>query len=246
MKNLFFVWALIFLNVTMLNAQNNNIEFEKLETKLKWPDYRENDSTRIFSLSPVHSRVKTVKGLALGVGHFENQKIECQTVSGLNIEASPISVLLVTFALNVPFEAVVAGIDGDYVSGAAFLEEEAKTYIKINGLNLSSGGFMGGSEMKGLNVCVFSGMNKMSGFSVSGAVQGIYKFDGVCIAGLANLSEYGRGIQIGFSNVSRNHKGLQVGLFNHSKNLRGLQFGLWNTNGKRALPFINWQLKKQA
>jgi hypothetical protein len=45
------------------------------------------------------------------------------------------------------------------------------------------------------------------------------------------------------SNVSRNHNGVQIGLFNHSKNLRGIQFGLWNTNGKRKLPFMNWQFK---
>lgn len=247
MKNVFYALTLVSLSVSNLSAQDNNtIEFEKLDAKLKWPEHRENDSTRIFSLSPIHSRVKTVSGLALGVGHFESHKIDCQTVNGLNLEASPISLLLATFAINVPFEAVVSGIDGDYLTGAAFLEEETKPYIKVNGLNLSSGGFMGGAEMSGLNICVFTGINIMSGVSISGAVQGVHDFKGVCIAGLANLTENGNGMQIGVSNVSRNHKGVQLGLFNHSRNLRGFQFGLWNTNGKRKLPLVNWQFKKQA
>lgn len=202
-----------------------------------------NDSIKIFSLTPMSKRVEKVNGFALGFGHFENKNVDCQTINGLNIEASPISLLLISFGINVPFEGIFVGINDNIISNTAFFDDDTKTYIKINGLNISSGGFVGGAEMNGLNICIVSGMNKMNGLSLNGAILNTKEFNGVSISGIANLTNYGNGLQMGLSNVSRNHNGIQVGLFNHSKNLRGLQFGLWNTNGKRKLPLVNWQFK---
>ena len=202
-----------------------------------------NDSIKIFSLSPISKKVKEVNGFALGVGHYKNQNIKLQSVNGLNIEASPLSVYLFTFGINVPFESIFVGINDNAISNTAFFDDEEKTYIKINGLNISSGGFMGGAEMRGINISIFSAMNKMNGFSVGGILSS-KSFNGLSISGLANLSDSGNGVQIGTSNVSRQHKGIQIGLFNNSKSLRGVQFGLWNTNGKRKLPLLNWQFKE--
>ncbi|MEN2414129.1 LA_2272 family surface repeat-containing protein [Flavobacterium mesophilum] len=201
-----------------------------------------NDSIKIFSLSPISKRVNKVNGFVLGVGHYENQNIKLQTVNGLNVEASPLSLVLFTYCINVPFESIFVGINDNAISNVAFFDDLRKTYIKINGVNLSSGGFMGGAEFRGINVSIISAMNKMNGFSVGGILN-TKSFAGVSISGLANLSDFGSGIQIGVSNVSRRHNGVQIGLFNNSKNLRGMQFGLWNTNGKRRLPFVNWQFK---
>lgn len=203
-----------------------------------------NDSIKIVALSPISRRVKLVNGMALGVGYFENQRIKFQKVNGLNLEASPLSVALVTTSLNVPFESIFVGINDNSVSNSAFLYDVTPTYIEINGLNISTGGFMGGAQMNGLNVCVFSGMNTMNGMSITGVVLATHTFNGLCLAGIANMTDKGNGVQIALSNVSRTHHGIQIGLFNNSKNLRGLQLGLWNTNGKRKLPFINWQFKK--
>lgn len=202
-----------------------------------------NDSIKIFSLSPISKRVNKVNGFALGAGHFENQNIQLQVINGLNIEASPISLALISFSINVPFESLFVGINDNVISNVAFFDDNIKSYIKVNGLNVSSGGFMGGAEVRGINVSIFSGMNRMNGFSVGGILN-TKTFNGVSISGLANLSDFGNGVQIGISNVSRRHNGLQIGLFNNSKELRGVQFGLWNTNGKRKLPFFNWQFKK--
>ncbi|CAD0003640.1 LA_2272 family surface repeat-containing protein [Flavobacterium chungangense] len=202
-----------------------------------------NDSVKIFSLSPISKRVNKVNGFALGAGHFENQNIRLQVINGLNIEASPISLALISFSINVPFESLFVGINDNVISNVAFFDDNIKSYIKVNGLNVSSGGFMGGAEVRGINISIFSGMNKMNGFSVGGILN-TKSFAGVSISGLANLSDFGNGVQIGISNVSRKHNGIQLGLFNNSKELRGVQFGLWNTNGKRKLPFFNWQFKK--
>ncbi|UUF15976.1 MULTISPECIES: LA_2272 family surface repeat-containing protein [Flavobacterium] len=202
-----------------------------------------NDSIKIFSLSPISRRVNKVNGFALGVGHYENEKIKLQTINGLNIEASPLSVALFTISINVPFESFLVGINDNVISNVAFFDDHKDTYIKVNGLNISSGGFTGGAELRGINISIISGMNKMNGFSVGGILN-TKSFSGVSISGLANISDSGNGIQIGSSNVSRRHNGIQIGLFNNSKDLRGMQFGFWNTNGKRKLPFFNWQFKK--
>ena len=228
--------------------QNNSFKTESENSSLdyfKWKsdhNFR-NDSIKIFSLSPISRRVNKVNGFALGAGHFENQNITLQVINGLNIEVSPISLALLSVSINVPFESLFVGINDNAISNVAFFDDKIKTYIKINGLNVSSGGFMGGAEVRGINISIFSGMNKMNGFSVGGILN-TKSFSGVSISGLANLSDNGNGVQVGISNVSRRHNGIQIGLFNNSKELRGVQFGLWNTNGRRKLPFFNWQFKK--
>ncbi|SEN49394.1 hypothetical protein SAMN05444671_1688 [Flavobacterium sp. CF108] len=229
-------------------SENPSVEFDGKDIDLHYFRWKSNnnlrnDSIKIFSLSPISRRVNKVNGFALGVGHYENEKIKLQTINGLNVEASPLSVALFTISINVPFESFLVGINDNVISNVAFFDDQTSTYIKINGLNISSGGFMGGAELRGINISIISGMNKMNGFSVGGILN-TKSFSGVSISGLANISDSGNGIQIGPSNVSRRHNGIQIGLFNNSKELRGMQFGLWNTNGKRKLPFFNWQFKK--
>lgn len=244
-----------FLNLNAQDYQKDSIPVygdltplftdEKIVKIFKTNPYNDqkNDSVKIFSLSPIHRKLKRVDGFALGFGHYENSKIKQQKVNGLNVEASPLGLVLISFGINIPFEGLVVGINDKYIDSANFLDEEFQTYIKINGVNISSGGFMGGAEFNGLNISVLSGLNKLNGLSLNASVIGAKEFNGITISGIANVFEYGNGLQLAVSNVSRNHNGMQIGLFNHSKNLRGLQFGLWNTNGKRKLPFVNWQFK---
>ena len=201
------------------------------------------DSTRYFSFSPISRRVGAVNGLVLGVGHFENHRIACQKVNGLNLEITPMAAIVNVVAFNLPIELLVAGIyEGP--NAKLFFDSPDRTYIRVDGVNLSTGGFMGGAQCRGVNMSVLTFMNEMKGVSFSLEAFGAITFSGVSISGLGNTCEYGKGVQIAVSNLSRNHKGVQIGLFNNSKNLRGMQFGLWNTNGKRKLPFINWQFKE--
>lgn len=252
MKKLFLL--LVFFACQTVEAQDTLLKKPNMENRLfnedfahyfKWKaeGVKRNDSIKIFSLSPISRRVNRVNGFALGVGHYENQRITFQKINGLNIEASPLSLVLISFGLNIPFEGLFVGINDNLLSNTAFIDDETKTYIQINGVNISSGGFMGGAKMNGFNISVLTAMNEMNGLSLNATVIGTKKFNGVSLAGIANISDYGNGIQIAPSNVCRNLRGIQIGLFNHSKNLRGLQLGLWNTNGKRKLPFINWQSK---
>lgn len=198
---------------------------------------------RVFSFSPMTPKLGTVNGFVLGVGHYDGPRIKMQHINGFNLEASPISLALISFGLNIPFDGLVVGINDGTLKNSITNSAEPAILI-IKGLNISSGGFMSGAEVYGVNISVLTYINKMSGLSVNGSVIGTNKFNGVCISGIANVSEYGNGLQVAVSNVSRNHNGIQIGLFNYSKDLRGIQFGLWNTNGKRKLPFINWQFRK--
>lgn len=198
---------------------------------------------RNFSFSPMSPKLGLVNGFVFGVGHFDGPKIKMQQINGLNLEASPLCLALVSFGLNIPFEGLVVGINDKTLHRTSFKGTSEPTILVINGLNISTGGFMAGAEVNGINISVLTAINNMNGLSVNASVIGTETFNGVCIAGIANISENGNGLQIAISNVSRTHNGVQIGLFNYSKKLRGVQIGLWNTNGKRKLPFINWQLK---
>ncbi|MPT36224.1 MAG: hypothetical protein E2604_14340 [Flavobacterium sp.] len=206
------------------------------------------DSVRLFSLSPIHRRVKKVNGLTLGVGHYRNSRIKLQEVNGLNIEASPMAVALVTFGLGITIEGFFVAARKDpfesFSLSRTFLKRDDDSLkTRINGLNISSGGFLAGAEVNGLNICVVTSLNKMNGVSVTGAILSAGKMNGISVCGIANIAETGNGLQLAISNVARDYRGLQIGLFNNAKNLRGVQFGLWNTNGKRRLPLVNWQFK---
>ncbi|WP_298892519.1 hypothetical protein [uncultured Psychroserpens sp.] len=58
----------------------------------------------------------------------------------------------------------------------------------------------------------------------------------------AHYNVNGLGLAV-FGNIDAQVNGIQIGLFNKCKKLRGLQIGIWNKNGKRSLPFFNWQFK---
>lgn len=211
-----------------------------------------------FSLSPISRKVEKVNGLALGIGHFRSELIPMQTVNGVNAELSPIGLgaLLIW-----PF------LDFRHTTFDDLFETDS-TCTVINGLNVSTGGFLEGGEVRGVNISTFTKMNEMNGLSVSAgflisqrangvSVAGLYnaaaKRNGLSIAlvntdlktnglqiGLLNYAGQLKGAQIGLVNVSpEKAAGLQIGLVNHSKS-KCFQLGLLNINGKRALPIINW------
>lgn len=211
-----------------------------------------------FSLSPISRKVEKVNGLALGVGHFRSELIPMQTVNGINAEISPVGLGML---LIWPF------LDFRHTTFDDLFETDS-TCTVINGLNVSTGGFLEGAEVRGINISTFTKMNKMNGLSVSAGLLIAGKVNGVSIAGLynaaarrnglsvalvnsdiqthglqiglANYAQELKGAQIGFVNVSSEKAtGLQIGLVNHSKS-KCFQLGLLNINGKRALPIINW------
>lgn len=111
----------------------------------------------------------------------------------MNIEVSFILLVLILFFINVLFEFLFVGINDNVISNVVFFDDLIVIYIKINGLNISLGGFMGGAELRGINILIFLGMNKMNGFFVGGILN-IKSFLGVSIFGLVNLFDKGNGV----------------------------------------------------
>ena len=104
---------------------------------------------------------------------------------------------------------------------------------KINGVQLSLIN-MEPTITNGLEINISSNINTYAvtnGIAVSPILNFHHEIKGVSVAPLAN--------------VGQKCRGLQIGLYNSCKDFRGLQIGAWNENGKRKLPFINWNFKKQ-
>jgi len=246
MKNLLIT---LFITVSAL-AQNDTLQNNTLQNNMLQMDTLKPGKlkTRIFSFTPTPDAVDRVNGLALGVGYAN------ATVNGLNVEINPLSVIIVMFQ--------------DPVRTLA--RDNGEIHTKVNGLHISTSGFMDHSQLNGFGISVFSVTTKTNGVSLTGfynvskELNGLHvaalnntatqKGNGLFIAlsnragrqngvqlGAFNSTDYARGFTAGLSNTcTQEMTGLQIGFFNRTKKCRGLQIGLWNINEKRSLPFINW------
>ena len=199
-----------------------------------------------FAFTP--NQIQQVNGLALGLSlEGSDQNMLKQKVNGLNIEISPLSVLIVLFA-----------------NPRGFPKTES---CVVNGLHISSGNLYD-SKINGVALTAFNINHSVNGFSVNGMYSHAKELNGFHISGISNVSESANGVTIAFFNDSKSmkgfqlgafngadvlsgfqlglynnsfaSKGLQMGLINTSKKHKGLQIGLWNINHKRSMPFINW------
>ena len=214
-----------------------NLQSQTLEVKRK---------ATFFSLSPIHSKVEQVNGLVMGVGHYDNKKIKRQMINGLNIDViHPAPLLFLSFGLDIPFQSALLGITYDGSTGIHLVDDIGtdQSWLTMNGLNLSVGGFYSGTNFNGLNISLFAALNKMNGLSMSPVFNAAGISNGLQLSVLSNYTYKGNGLQLAVSNVADQFHGVQIGLFNNSSNQRGVQIGLWNKNEKRSLPFINWQFK---
>lgn len=215
--------------------------------------------SKIFSLSPISKKVNKVNGLALGVGHVENRHIKSQTINGINIEANPVPAAgaLYAFMCLMYIDKVIENHKKE--DALKSTEEDYKIknmnytpYLKLNGLNVSSGCFFTTTSMNGLNISAGNKFNNFNGLSVTvlgtiadnqnGISIGLYSANnnlaGSAI-GVYNKSYQLNGLHVGIFNKAKINKGLQIGVFNKS-NSKGFQLGLWNVNNKRTMPFLNW------
>ena len=201
---------------------------------------------QIFSLSPISKKVSAVNGLCLGVGHYPNKFFNKQTVNGLNLEADPIGFLA-------PFILLYASENKN--STEYYFDNRSDAEIKINGINISTGGFIEGAELNGFNITTMTSMSKMNGVSFSGFLLISENINGIAISGIENYSKNMNGLSISLLNKTFDLSGMQIGLYNSvdnkmigvqiglvniSNKTKGLQIGLINRNKKRTLPFLNF------
>lgn len=171
----------------------------------------------------VPSEARYINGLSLGL--FNSPPEYKQTINGINVELIGAGALL-------PFV---------FMDDQQGYSKRISDYLKNNGLTLGLTLYSG--KVNGVSVSgLINGTNYLNGFSFSTLNCNIYGANGI-MAGVYNYSDHIMGMQAGFWNKSNFQTGVQIGLINIADELKGFQFGLWNKNGKRSLPFINWQFK---
>jgi hypothetical protein len=242
MKNLFLVLLLVTISIDSFGQ--DTIPYSPTHSQ-------------IFSLSPISKRVDKVNGLVFGVGHVENKRIENQTINGLNVEVNPApvaAVMAATLLLIYLPEIIKKNEFFNNKTPDSFVIENytSSPYLKMNGLNLSTGCFFTTTDMNGLNISLgnkfknFNGLSvaplgtisdKINGLSI-GIVNANTNLNGA-IVGIYNQTYELKGLQTGLVNRVEINKGLQIGVYNRSYS-RGLQLGVWNKNSRRSFPILNW------
>lgn len=190
------------------------------------------DSIRLYSLKPrfigtaPSKNVKNVNGVMLK--YFdEEEEITPKKVNGLELGLNPVGLFIPALLLLYLPGANQWSLNNDY----EIISEHKMN--KINGVQLSLMN-MEPTITNGLEVNVSSNINTYA------------KTNGVAISPLFNLHHELKGVSVApLANVGQKCRGLQIGLYNNCKDFRGIQIGAWNENGKRKLPLINWNFKKQ-
>lgn len=196
------------------------------------PDRSAMDTTytvkNVFWITPC--KVEEINGFALSL-YTENIKNDgygerdSLVIRGVNLELNPFAI----------FYIMDPHLNGPYPDSINLYHEKLKKdwQVEVHGVNMSALTTIYEMRMKGFNLTGLSTVvDEIQGLSISGMNNFCYLLDGVSLAGLRNRATFA--------------KGLQIGLFNKATDLRGFQFGLWNKNGKRSLPFINWQFKART
>jgi len=172
------------------------------------------------------SETDQINGLAIGAWAQNTRDYrDSLEINGLNIEINPViffgymrGVFTIRYQDSIEY----------------YLNKKKKNYygLTVNGFNLSLPGNVNDiATINGFNLTLLtSSLGRVDGFSLSGLINTCYLLNGVSISGLYNSAT--------------KVKGVQIGLINKTTSLRGFQIGLWNKNGKRSLPFINWQFKE--
>lgn len=184
------------------------------------------DKKNIFWLTPC--TVEEINGIAIGLHakNIKNQEFnerDSLIIRGLNLEINPFAV----------FSLMNSQLNGPYPDSLNFYNENISKDWQV--------------KMHGVRISAVNTINEMriKGFNLTGLITVVDEIQGVTISGINNFSYIMKGVSIaGIRNRSTFAKGVQIALFNQSTDLRGFQFGLWNINGRRSLPFINWQFKE--
>lgn len=180
----------------------------------------------IFWFTPCN--IEKINGVAIGfyTKNWKNDKYNLRDtliINGLNLEINPFGFIAIfnPERLNGPYPD----------SLSYYYKTVSKDWrVKVRGVNISLTNTINEMRIKGFNLTgLFTAVDEINGVTISGFKNFSYLMNGVSIAGIQNRATLA--------------KGVQIGLFNKATDMIGFQFGLWNENGKRSLPFVNWQFK---
>lgn len=180
----------------------------------------------IVGFSP-SKNVRNVNGILFKYWE-EEEDFTPKKVNGLGVGGNFLGVFLPFLLLfNLPDALSKGSLNNDY----QIIPENKMN--KINGVQLSLI-TMEPTVTNGLEINVSSNINA---YAIT---------NGLAASPLYNLHHEIKGVSVApLANVGQKCRGLQIGLYNSCKDFRGVQIGGWNENGKRKLPLINWNFKKQ-
>jgi hypothetical protein len=200
---------------------------------------RELKIRNILWTTPVAKDTK-INGLAIGLMAIPWMDAESLKINGLNIDASPFTLIGGIFAIvgtiSSPFSSAEKS-KSDNPDDIGYRDVFPDSLLghpatSIKGVSIGLGLFRD-YELNGVGVNgLISFTEQTTGFEITGIMNLHYSFNGVLIAGLRNKTTKG--------------KGLQIGLVNSCKEGKLIQIGLINKIGKRVFPIINFRLKKTA
>ena len=151
-----------------------------------------------------------------------DSKIPNEIINGLNLSCGTIAFANVNGITISAISQSLKNTNGISITGFY------SNAFRNNGIQIAPGG---------------TGALYSNGIIASGLITAVYQGNGVQIGGFNQYVKF-NGLQIGLVNdldgKSESFTGLQIGVFNNTKKLKGFQIGLINKNGKRTLPFINW------
>ncbi len=171
--------------------------------------------------------VEKINGLAIGfkainLKNKDNSLKDSLQINGVSLEIFPVDW----------FDFAEDSWIGRFPDSVNFYRSyvKEKTETKIKGISCGLIRSNGCREISGLNIAgIYSTAIAVRGVSLSGLSNFAYEFNGLSVASIVNRATIA--------------KGVQIGLVNKAADLRGVQIGLWNINGRRSLPFINWQFE---
>lgn len=157
----------------------------------------------------------------------EDEKIIPKKINGLGLGLNLVGLFFPALLLVYLPDAGKWNLNNDY----GIVSENKMN--KINGVQLSLIN-MEPTVTNGLEINISSNINT---YAIT---------NGAALSPFFNLHHEIKGVSVApLANIGQKCRGLQIGIYNNCKDFRGLQIGVWNENGKRKLPLINWNFKKQ-
>lgn len=180
---------------------------------------------RFFGTSP-SKNVRNVNGVMFKYFDEDENNIP-KKINGLGLGLNPVGLFFPALLLVYLPDAGKWNLNNDY---GIVPENEMN---KINGVQLS---------LINMEPTVTNGLE----INVSSNINTYATTNGAALSPFFNLHHEVKGVSVApLANIGQKCRGLQIGLYNSCKDFRGIQIGAWNKNGKRKLPLINWNFKKQ-
>jgi hypothetical protein len=196
-------------------------------------------------------RNTTIDGVAMGIYANPFWKRDTLIVNGLSLDACPAPIVITAigaFYSVIFLPVMLTSHRKDTVADTALVHRQKQRYDSLVQQSLAWRDSLAHTTINGLSISmgIIKNKTKIRGAAVNVTWGRENEMDGLEVSGLFNVHKIFRGFITAPVNVTNSGKGVQIGLINYSNTGKLLQIGLLNTIGKRTTPFINFNLKRHT